>query len=140
MNDSNKTPTRTDHASPYPVSRLSPAFDLVNLAQEIAQADEILADRAGAQLRLIAEQMKLLQQQAQEILQQTQRDQQLHRARCNFRKQSGQIYHLYQDRHGKMLLSLLSPEDWRGHPPHNFMGSYRLENDKSWTPLAQNHD
>jgi hypothetical protein len=28
---------------------------------------------------------------------------------------------------------MLSPEDWRGHPPHAFEGSYRLEPDMSWT-------
>jgi NhaP-type Na+/H+ and K+/H+ antiporter len=137
MNDIPQDEIQTDHASPYPVSRLAPAFGLVDLAQEIAQADEMLANRAGAQLKLIAEQVRALQQQAQAILQQTQRDQQLHRARCNFQKKPGQIYHLYHDSGGQPLLSLLSPEDWRGNPPNQFMGSFRLESDRSWTPLEQ---
>ncbi|MCU7809182.1 MAG: DUF2452 domain-containing protein [Candidatus Thiodiazotropha sp. (ex Semelilucina semeliformis)] len=84
-----------DQSSPYPVSRLAPAFGLVDLAREIAEADEMLANRAGAQLQVIAQQVKQLQAQAREILQQTQRDQQLHRARCNFQKKPGQVYHLY---------------------------------------------
>jgi hypothetical protein len=137
MNETPQDETKTDHASPYPVSRLAPAFGLVDLAQEIAQADQMLANRAGAQLQLIAEQVRVLQQQAQAILQQTQRDQQLHRARCNFQKKPGQIYHLYHDSGGEALLSLLSPEDWRGKPPNRFMGSFRLESDSSWTPLEQ---
>jgi hypothetical protein len=137
MNDNSKTQLSTDHASPYPVSRLSPAFGLLDLAREIAQADEILADRAGAQLQQIAEQVRQLQQQAQTILRQTRRDQQLHRARCNFQKKPGQIYHLYRDRQGEDLLSLLSPEDWRGSPPYTYLGSYRLQSDRSWTPLEQ---
>ena len=29
---------------------------------------------------------------------------------------------------------MLSPADWRGEPPHPFLGSYRLEADYSWTP------
>jgi hypothetical protein len=29
---------------------------------------------------------------------------------------------------------MLSPEDWGGQPPKPFRGSYRLENDMSWTP------
>jgi hypothetical protein len=28
---------------------------------------------------------------------------------------------------------MLSPQDWRGSPPHEFLGSYRLEQDWSWT-------
>jgi hypothetical protein len=136
-NESDQEKKMSDHASPYPVSRLAPAFGLVDLAREIAQADEMLANRAGVQLKLIADQMKVLQQQAQAILQQTQRDQQLHRARCNFQKKPGQIYHLYHDNRDEPLLSLLSPEDWRGNPPNRFVGSFRLESDSSWTPSEQ---
>jgi hypothetical protein len=128
------------HASAYPVSRLAPSFGLVDLAKEIAQADEMLANRANNQLKLIANQVKLLQQQAQAILQQTQRDQQLHRARCNFQKKPGQIYYLYHSSCGEPLLSMLSPEDWRGTPPNRFMGSFRLESDRSWTPIEPMND
>jgi hypothetical protein len=137
MNDTTDTHTSKGSASPYPVSRLSPAFGLVDLAKEITQADEMLANRAGAQLQVIAEQVRLLQQQAQAILQQTQRDQQLHRARCNFQKIPGQSYHLYRDGREELILSLLSPDDWHGNPPNTFIGSFRLESDRSWTPLEQ---
>ncbi|MCU7830226.1 MAG: DUF2452 domain-containing protein [Candidatus Thiodiazotropha sp. (ex Myrtea sp. 'scaly one' KF741663)] len=126
-----------DQSSPYPVSRLAPAFGLVDLAREIAEADEMLANRAGAQLQVIAQQVKQLQAQAREILQQTQRDQQLHRARCNFQKKPGQVYHLYQNQRQEPILSLLSPDDWHGKPPNQFIGSFRLESDRSWTPLEK---
>lgn len=137
MNESASQPPKSDHASPYPVSRLAPAFGLVDLAREIAQADEMLANRAGVQLRLIADQVRQLQQQAQAILEQTRRDQQLHRAHCNFQKKPGRIYHLYLNHRDEPLLSLLSPEDWKGRPPNRFQGSFRLESDRSWTPLEQ---
>ncbi len=137
MNENPEIPSAADHASPYPVSRLAPAFGLVDLAREIAMADEMLANRAEAQLKLIAEQVKVLQQQARKILQQTQRDQQLHRARCNFRKRPGHLYHLYLNSLEEPILSMLSPEDWRGRPPYRFIGSFRLEHDRSWTPAEQ---
>lgn len=132
--------SRSDYTSPYPVSRLAPAFSLVDLAQEIEQADEMLANKAGSQLKLIADQVKLLQQQAQTILQQTARDQQLHRARCNFQKKPGQVYHLYQNSQSESLLSLLSPADWHGNPPNRFIGSFRLESDRSWTPIEEQNE
>ncbi|MCG8018510.1 MAG: DUF2452 domain-containing protein [Candidatus Thiodiazotropha sp. 'RUGA'] len=128
-----------EHTSPYPVSRLAPAFNLVDLAKEIAQADEMLANRAGSQLNIIAEQMAVLQEQAKSILEQTARDQQIHRAQCNFQKKPGQIYHLYKNRHGDSLLSMLSQDDWLGKPPNQFIGSYRLESDRSWTPSQGSH-
>jgi len=126
-----------DNASPYPVSRLAPAFGLVNLAREIAVADEMLANRADAKLQVIARQVRLLQEQAREILEETRLAQRIHHARCNFRKHPGQVYHLYQDTHDNLILSMLSPNDWRGDPPNRFLGSYRLESDRSWTVLAK---
>ena len=133
--DENRYPS--DSSSRYPVSRLAPPFALVDLAREIAQADELLSNRAGAKLEVIARQVRLLQEQAREVLAQTRRDQQLHRARCNFHKRPGQIYHLYRDQRDESVLSLLSPADWRGRPPHRFEGSFRLESDGSWTPLDE---
>ncbi|OOZ41039.1 hypothetical protein BOW53_05855 [Solemya pervernicosa gill symbiont] len=29
---------------------------------------------------------------------------------------------------------MLSPQEW-GEPPHAYLGSYRLENDMSWTAV-----
>ena len=124
----------TDHSSAYPVSRLAPGFGLVDLAREIEQADQMVSSRLGAQLQVIADQVKALQAQAREILEQARADQRLHRARCGFRRIPGHVYHLYEDADGSLAFSMLSPDDWHGHPPKPFVGSYRLEADMSWTP------
>lgn len=123
-----------DRSAPYPVSRLAPALDLVDLAKQIAQADAMLNTRVSAKLKVIADQVKLLQAEARTILEQTQRDQDLHRGQCNFKRQPGRIYHLYRRDDGNRYFSMLSPDEWRGQPPHEFAGSYRLESDMSWTP------
>lgn len=125
-----------DYCSPYPVSRLAPSFGLVDLAREIEQADQMLSSRLGAQLQVIAEQVKALQAQAKQILEQARSDQRLHHARCAFRRIPGRTYHLYEEPDGGLAFSMLSPEDWRGRPPRPFLGSYRLENDMSWTPAG----
>ena len=122
------------NSSPYPVSRLAPGFGLVDLAREIEQADQSVAWRLEAQLRVIADQVKALQSQARDILQQAKSDQRLHHARCTFRRIPGHVYHLYQEADGATAFSMLSPDDWGGRPPRPFLGSYRLENDMSWTP------
>lgn len=120
--------------SPYPVSRLAPTHDLVDVAREIATADRAIGSVVGGKLELIAEQIRALQSQAQQVLESARRDLQLHRADCNFVKRVGATYHLYERPAGRRYLSMLSPEDWSGTPPHCFIGSFRLEPDQSWSP------
>lgn len=127
----------TDHAAPYPVSRMAPATELVDLAREIEEADQMLGNVVHGKLKVIAEQMKALQQEARSILETSARDQQLHRAQCQFKRQPGKIYHLYKRSEDTLYFSMLSPEEWGGKPPHELIGSYRLENDMSWTPVEE---
>ncbi len=119
--------------SPYPVSRLAPAFGLVDLAAEVERADQAIAGQTNAQLELIAEQIRQLQAKAREILEKAQHDLQLHKARCAFAKRPGQVYHLYRTKAGELQFSLLSPADWGGRPPHEYQGAWRLEADQRWT-------
>ena len=125
-----------DHNAPYPVSRMAPSFDIVDLAKEIANADEQIGQHLKGKLKDIAEQIKMLQGQAKEILETAQRDQQLHRAKCNFKRIPGRIYHLYQKSETEWYFSMLSPEEWgQQRAPHQYLGSYRLELDMSWTAV-----
>jgi hypothetical protein len=126
-----------DHSAPYPVSRLAPAIELVDLAKEISQADHMLGNVATAKLRIIADQVKALQEEARSVLESVKTDQALHRAQCNFKRQPGKIYHLYRKDDESQYFSMLSPQDWGNSPPHTYVGSYRLEGDMSWTPLEQ---
>ena len=49
-------------------------------------------------------------------------------------KVPGKIYHLYQKpESGQKFFSLISPEEWGSSCPNKFLGSYRLEHDRSWT-------
>lgn len=124
-------------SSPYPTSRLAPAFGLVELAAELEQADRMINGRTNAQLEVIAEQIRQLQAQARRLLEKAREDMQLHQARCGFRKIPGKIYHLYRDASGQLQFSMLSPEDWGGQPPQEYLGSYRLEPDMGWTAVEQ---
>lgn len=122
------------HSSPYPTSRLAPAFELFDLAAEVARAESMLSARTGAKLRVIADQIRTLQSQARLVLEEAREEQALNRARCAFKRIPGHTYYLYRLEDGSTFFSMLSPEDWSGEPPHAFVGSYRLESDCSWTP------
>ncbi len=106
--------------SPYGQSRMAPAIELVDVAKEIAQANALIGAATADKLGLIAEQIRALQEQAREILEKARRDAVLHTAECRFQKIPGQAYHLYRKGEGegaKRYFSMLSPDDWRGHPP-----------------------
>jgi hypothetical protein len=126
-----------EHASPYPLSRLAPRFDLVDTAREIQRADSLLGAVVGNKLSLIADQIRALQAQARAIVEEARQSGELHRAECRFQKSPGGIYHLYRRPDGTRYFSLLSLDDWGGSPPHAFEGSFRLEADMSWTPLER---
>lgn len=132
-------PTGPDRIALYPVSRLSPPIELVDLAREIQQADQFINTRVGAKLQIIADQITSLQNKARTILEEARQEQELHRAQCSFKKKVGCTYHLYKRRDGSCYVSMLSPQDWQGKPPHPFAGSYRLEADMSWTPVDQQY-
>lgn len=127
------SPITRDAASPYPLSRLSARIDLVDVAREIQAADSILGVATNARLGVIASQIRHLQDEARRVLEEAELAARLHRARCNFVKRPGHVYHFYRRADGDTYLSMLSPHDWNGAPPHRFEGSYRLELDMSWT-------
>lgn len=123
-------------ATPYPTSRLAPRIELVDLALEIEKADLAIGMVASAKLETIREQVLALQAQARRVLEEARASARLHRAGCSFKKIPGKTYHLYRREGDELYFSLLSPDDWRGSPPHPYEGSFRLEVDMTWTPLS----
>ena len=43
--------------------------------------------------------------------------------------------HLYERDDGEAYFSLLSPEDWNGQNPHKYLGSFRMNVDRSFEQL-----
>ena len=103
----------------------------------------------------IAEQIKALQKQAEQVLKKAQEDQMLAHAACNFEKKPGKVYHLWE-RDGQHQWSMLSLDDHRGkvcfvcfYKNHNefkeprgttFMGSFKYEADRSFTKVGTKSD
>jgi uncharacterized protein YdcH (DUF465 family) len=126
----------TTRSAPYPMSRLAPRFDLIDVATEIARASETVSMVASAKLDMIRKQILALQDEARAVLDEAAEAARLHRARCNFRKIPGHVYHLYRRGEDDLYFSMLSPEEWGAAPPHAYEGSFRLENDQSFTRVG----
>jgi hypothetical protein len=125
-----------DHASPYPVSRLGAPVSLVDTARLIESASANVAMRTNAQLEVIVEQIRTLQERAREIVEQAGRDLDLIQAECRFRRVPGHVYHLYERPDGQCYFSMLAPEEL-GYAQPGFVASYRYEHDESWTRLDE---
>ena len=111
--------------------------DIVALATQIKTADLCVRNTACNKLSLILDQIRFLQSQAEKILKETEANEKLHHAACNFQKRPGTIYHLYERESGQTYFSMLSLEDWGPSFKHKYLGSYRLEMDQSWTPVEE---
>jgi len=114
--------------------------DLMALAEYVQTADSHTKAIAGGKLELISNQIKMLQDQARKVLEDAKQDMELSHAKCNFQRRPGTIYHLYKkivpgQEEMEVFFSMLSPLEWGGNPPQEYLNSYRLEYDMSWTPV-----
>jgi len=117
--------------------------DLIELAAQIQQCDASVQASASSKLRTILTQMRNLQAQAKNVLEEAKRDAELHHAACNFKKIPGKIYYLYRRKSGQTYFSMMKPDEWGSSCPHEYLDSYKLEFDFSWTPakdIASNEE
>lgn len=111
-------------------------MDLVDMARQIQTADEFVKANACSKLSIIAEQVRMLQEQAQRVLNEAQFNADLHHVACNFSKVPGTMYYLYRRSNVQRYFSLLSPNEWGSSCPHEYLGGFKLEHDMSWTPIS----
>ncbi|XP_069171491.1 uncharacterized protein C1orf50 homolog isoform X2 [Procambarus clarkii] len=119
--------------NPYRTNKVD-SLDLVELATEIQKADTFVHANVSNKLQVIAEQVRFLQEQARKVLQEAKENADLHHIPCNFVKKPGNIYHIYRRQSGQKYFSIINPKEWGSTCPHEYLGSYRLEHDHSWTP------
>merc|ERR1712183_2445 len=134
---------------------------LLNLANQISSADSHIKAGTTGKLKQIHDQIKKLQNEALQILENAKRDKMLHTAACNIVKKPGQIYYLYEktsrgnngeirteldsakteinteEQNSEQYFSIMSPSDWGSSCPHKFLGAYRLGYDLAFMPLDE---
>ncbi|CAH0556462.1 unnamed protein product [Brassicogethes aeneus] len=111
--------------------------ETMELAETHSKSQTFIQSNAQNKLEIIGRQMKSLQDLMVNVLSESKLDMDLHNAACNFVKKPGQIYHLYKKESGQKYFSMLSPNEWGSNAPHQFLGSYKLEADQSWTKAGE---
>jgi hypothetical protein len=86
-------------------------------------------------LEMIMTQIKMLQSMALQTIDECEKNKILHNAICKFEKTPNNVYHFYTNENDELYCSLLSPEDWKGKPPHVHYGSYILKPDMEFYPV-----
>lgn len=92
--------------------------------------DKIKSDAASySKVNFILEQMCFLKTQLENTINEGLLNKNLHEVECKFKKQSGNVYHLYKNG-DNYYFSLLSLDDWNNKPPHKYISSYFYDFDK----------
>ncbi|XP_071579668.1 uncharacterized protein C1orf50 homolog [Temnothorax nylanderi] len=118
--------------------QVEPSYRVAKFLSKLEEEDNCIKANSCNKLQVIAEQIRFLQKQSEGILLEAERNAKLYHVACNFVKQPGHIYHLYQRESGQLYFSMLSSEEWGSlAPSQNYKGSFRLEQDRSWTPLSK---
>ncbi|XP_017297116.1 uncharacterized protein C1orf50 homolog [Kryptolebias marmoratus] len=135
--ESSSVPSGVELVSSYQTNRVGDPTDLVALAEQVQKGDDFVKANACNKLTVIADQIRYLQEQARKVLEEAKRDADLHHAACNIVKKPGNVYHLYQRPSGQKYFSIISPKEWGPSCPHPFLGTFKLQQDMSWTPMDE---
>lgn len=110
-------------------------FSIVPTEQGVikGKALQAMGEQTQMQLDMIFEQMKVLAKQAKNLKERAEISEKIYEADINFQPVIGEHYYLYQKSNGKNLLSLISPDEWKGKMPFkSFVAEVKLLADHTW--------
>jgi hypothetical protein len=97
-----------------------------------ANALSAMTEQTDAQLDQIREQITLLAEQVERIERRKHISTLIYGAEMGFDPIIGHIYHLYQKSDGKLVLSMISPEEWGRTCPYSHLSTVKLLSDHTW--------
>jgi hypothetical protein len=96
-----------------------------------------MEEQTNMQLDQIRQQIELLAKQAQEIRKRKELSMMIYEATIRFKPQIGHIYHLYENKDGSHMLSLVAPHEWGSTGPFKqFIATVKLLADHTWVELG----
>ena len=106
----------------------------IDKGREKGKSIQSMEEQTNMQMAQLYQQMELLAAQAEKIKQRMEISQQIYNADINFVPVIGHQYHLYEKSEGKMVMSLVSRNQWgrRGMPYEKFVATVKLLADHTW--------
>lgn len=89
-------------------------------------------EQTNVQLDQIREQVELLAIQAQKIHKRVEVSERIYQAEINFKPLINHTYHLYENKKGKNVVSMIGPEQWGRSKPYTFIATVKLLSDHTW--------
>ena len=96
------------------------------------EIEAIKSNHVNYELKQIASQIKILQNEANNIINDSIYKNSLHKIKKSFQLISGNYYYLYEKDNQEKFFSLLSPEEYGKSLKHNFLGKYLYDYDKQF--------
>ena len=94
-------------------------------------------EQTGSQLQQIKEQVETLVRQARDIHSRITISEKIYQAEMRFEPLIMNIYHLYETKDLRNILSLVGPDEWGRSCPYNFVASVKLLSDHTWEVLEE---
>jgi len=92
-----------------------------------------MVEQTNMQMKQIYDQMELLVDQANHLKQRVEISEKIYKAEMGFKPITGHTYHLYEQKDGSNVLSMIAPMEWaRGCKYEKFVASVRLMGDHTW--------
>lgn len=120
------------HLLPYAHNVGSAVIKPIDKGRVKGLAVAAMHEQSNMQLDQIRQQVELLVQQAQSIHDRVEISERIYRADLNFKPLIGKIYHLYERKNGKEVLSMVASDEWGRSQPYTFVASVKLLADHTW--------
>lgn len=141
MNESQENPIDKDkiaenpHLLPYAHTVGGAVIKPIDKGRVKGLAVSAMHEQTNMQLDQIRKQVELLVTQAQLIHDRVKVSERIYLADMNFKPLIGKVYHLYQRKNGKDVLSMVAPNEWGRSQPYIFVSSVKLLADHTWEIL-----
>lgn len=97
------------------------------------KAVSAMREQTHLQLMQLYDQMRVLARQAHDIKERIEVSERIYTAQINFEPVIGSVYHLYQRKDGRDILSMIAPGEWGNNMPFKkYVARAKLLSDHTW--------
>jgi len=124
--------------APIPLSVSSPVIKAEDKNQIRAVALESMHLKVQEQVNLLRSQAELIMKQVRELEERMEISRRIYEASMRFTPVIGSTYHLFENKEGGVILSMVGPDEWgKNMPFRSFIATVKLMGDHTWEILKR---